>query len=193
MTQAAGSEDPVTNLSLSLAKVASAPARSKLASSAVLTGKRNPQYFDTSDRAALAEALTKATGAPPPDVQVDTAQAELQSSAKAEATQADASGPETTQKAAGGLPGDFSVEGSAPNVLTGQKRYRVAIAFLILAFIGIVLAFAVLLVPNGTGQVSMLMVAVTIVAIVVAYLTVMGFGSIKLKAQPTADGDSVDQ
>jgi hypothetical protein len=189
MTQAAGSEDPVTNLGLSLARVASAPARGKTASTAALTGKRNPQYFDTNDRAALAGALTKATGAPPADAELDTAQAELQSTAKAEASQA----PGTVHDAAVGLPGDFSVEGSAPNVLTGPKRYRVAIAFLILAFIGIVLAFAVLLVPNGTGQVSMLMVAVTIVAIVVAYLTVMGFGSIKLKAQPTESGDSAGQ
>lgn len=193
-TSESKSEDPATNLSLTIQDVVGTvgAADRRRAASTSETSAVPSKYFDTSDRAAIEKVLRDASV--PADnlsAHVDAAQATLQEAAK---SQTNSAVSDKTGQAKAGPAGfhtePLTLEASAPNVLGTQSR-RMLIKYSIgLAVVALLACMATFFSGRDVSQLSLALVVLAFACMVIAYLTTMGFGSVELRY---GSNDSSDQ
>lgn len=174
MATEALSEDPTTNLALALEKVVrttAGPAAKQM------TGAADANYFNVRNQAAVRALVDTVAAAPSnSDGKVQAAQKALDASAGDEAKE--------TDDVAGIVPKQVEVSASAPNVLGSGSRTQLAKATQALAVLAILASVVVFFVDESTDRVALLFVVLSIVCVVVAYLTTMGFGTVNMRIGP---------
>lgn len=186
MAQEALSEDPTTNLAMNMSRVAQATSQG-LPQSPEVSGAASPNYFNLADRRALETLVQTLNATPEPERKLVAAEQVLRESATEEARNA-------TKNAASpvAVPEEFGLEASAPNVLGSRSRAQLAKATQGIAVAAVLAAVAVLFFDKDTERVATLLVALAIVAVFVAYLTTMGFGTIQMRLGPKGSTDGID-
>ena len=170
------SEDPATNLAMNVQQVIDRAAAHDAARSAPPTQKPSlhPGYFDTTDTAAIKKALTEVAPRSTIEEQVKAVQAALQKAASQTPTSANAT-PDATER----LQQPLTLTASAPNVLGGKSRRLLVRSAVVVAIIAVGTALVVFFSGKNPGQLPIALVGLSFTCIVVAYLTTMGFGSVK--------------
>jgi hypothetical protein len=85
-------------------------------------------------------------------------------------------------------PNDIGLDVSAPNVLGTSNRTRLAVVTQAIASIAVVSAVVVLFATQNTERIALLLIGLAGLCVVVAYLTTMGFGSVKFQYGPPRAG-----